>query len=196
MKKKLLSILFIFICSFGFSYGYRNTYWGESAQDMIRTSGKNDHFSWNNLLVFKEPARLLGEATTIFYTLANNKLNGICYCVTDNAATRQELEKLFNTKKLSIVTRGYFSLPDSRQEEYNLWMLEVVKQHFNCSYITIDEALAYYRGGKTLINTTTEDKADREIIIADYDADTQVFIYVGIVPNKICVGYVQKQEDF
>lgn len=191
--KKILFLLMLLMSCFAYSYGYRNTYWGEDELSLIQKSGKKKYKNWGGLTIYYENARMLGQSASIFFTLKDNKLNGICYSVDNTESSRQQLEELFEKRKLRLVQRKYINIPKENNEN----IIQLINETcFHCSYLALDEAFSYKNGGKTLIDVGSEEKADREIIIADYDTDTQVFIYVGVVPDKICVAYVEKQEDF
>lgn len=200
MKKKLFFILCLCFCLSGFAAGYRGTYWGEPITELVGTSKLKlirEKYSFFDFCT--EPARMLGQPTEVYYALLNQKLYAICYAVDDTAESREMVEELLRSKKLKLKVR--------KQKLYEEKTLQDAKKSFDESVgdlspavLFIDDIYAHNTGGKSLLggflNAADVETYNTEMIEAEFNYDTEVYIFRGIYPEKILVCYVEKPQDF
>lgn len=199
MKRIILIIITIFLCSAGYTQGYRNTYWGESAEQVLENPEiEISNLTYNTYVIATEKNRVLGQPTTIYYVFSMARLKGIGYAVDDTPKSRKALEKLFETRTMFIESRKKINMEKTAAENYKKHV-DSINQPY--AVLFIEDVLLYNQGAeKTVLGQMEKaqdsDKSEIEYINAEYGLDTEVNIYAGLVDGKIIIVYTQIPQDF
>lgn len=199
MKRITFILSLILLCSAGYTQGYRNTYWGESAEQVLN----NPEIEISNLMydtygIATEKARMLGQSTIIYYVFSMARLKGIGYAVDDTPKTRKALEKLFETRTMFIESRKKINMEKTAAENYKKYIDTLDKPY---ALLFIDDVLLYNQGAEKTVRGQMEkaqdtEKSEIEYINAQYGLDTEVNICAGLVDGKIIIVYTQIPQDF
>lgn len=199
MKRIILIIITIFLCSAGYTQGYRNTYWGESAEQVLENPEiEISNLTYNTYGIATEKTRVLGQPTTIYYVFSMARLKGIGYAVDDTSKARKALEKLFETRTMFIESRKKINMEKTAAENYKKY-IDTLDQPY--AVLFIEDVLLYNQGAEKTVRGQIEkaqdtEKSEIEYINAQYGLDTEVNIYAGLVDGKIIIVYTQIPQDF
>lgn len=198
MKRKIICAFIFLACFFAFSDGYRKTYWGESILELVKNPARQPVTAKNGDYDYlAEPARLLGQPTTIYYSLLNQRLIGISYSVKDTPESRQKINDLISSYQLKQNVIKYI---DWSEESASYLKKQIASKNLSCDILFVDDILGYNRGLGSLTGNELIDNGKGEskyiYINADYNYNTEVHIYMGIVHETICVVYTEKAQDF
>ena len=201
MKKRFLLITLILMCSFAFSAGYRNTYWGETMLELAKSGNLLfESMQDNNYVYMREQARVLGQTANIWYCLSNQKLVGICYTIEDTPESRAQVENLLDSRKLKLVTRRKTNVTEEQSKEYREKLEEYSNKRTPIAAFMVEDILSFNLGGNSSTNEWLKaenvETSNSEVIRAEYNIDTEVHIYEGILYGYIIVAYTEIPQDF
>lgn len=201
MKKQLLLILSLCFCLSGFAAGYRNTYWGEPLTELVNSSNARfimDKYADYNLCV--ENARMLGQSATLYYVIDKGKLVGISYTVNQTEDAQEMLDGLFEDKKLKVKRQKKISFTEEYLEKFKA---ETDKLGFDLSVLLFEDVHHYNLGGESITeeflnvdDNKYKDNYNAQVIVADFNYNTEVYIFIGVYTGKIAVVYTEKPQDF
>lgn len=200
MKRKAMIVLFMLLCSSAFSAGYRGTYWGEPMQELANKGLLFEMIQDENFVYMREQARVLGQSTNIWYCLSNQKLVGIGYTVEDTPEAREQIDKLLETRKLKLVKRTRLDFTEEQAKQFRKSIEELSANKRPFAGLMVDDIVRYNLGagavvGDFLLKEDTEGSTV-EFIKADYDYNTEVHIWAGILYGYILVAYTETPQDF
>lgn len=201
MKKRILLTTLILMCSFAFSAGYRNTYWGETMLELAKSGNLLfESMQDNNYVYMREQARVLGQTANIWYCLSNQKLVGICYTIEDTKESRTQIENLLDSRKLKLVTRRKTDVTEEQAKEYREKVEELANKQSPIASFLVDDILGYNRGAGSItayfLQHEDVEGSKTEFIKAEYNSNTEVHIFEGIFHGYIIVVYTEIPQDF
>ena len=200
MKRILTLTLLFFISGFAFSAGYRGTYWGESMPELADKGLLFEMVQDNNYVYMREQARVLGQSTNIWYCLSKQKLVGICYTVEDTPQAREQIDKLLEARKLKLVRRIKKEQDEETSKKFREIAEGIAGNTSPLASFLVEDVICYNLGGNSLTYEWLEKKeaaeSNVEVIKAQYDHNTDVHIWVGVLYGYILVAYTETPQDF
>lgn len=201
MKRKIMILLSAILCSFAFSAGYRNTYWRELKDSLLKSPNITSYGEkYRNFEFLSEHARILGQPTLIYYTFMKLQLIGISYSIEDTKQTREKLEGLFSSHKLKVQERKRVDFSDEQSQQMEKGLKEAMGD-IPLHVSLLEDVLSHQHGGNSftydyLLGQDECENSSIEVIKADLDYDTDVHIYKGIIRGQIIFTYTEKSQDF
>lgn len=200
MKRLAVILLLFFISGFAFSAGYRGTYWGEPMQELANKGLLFEMVQDNNYVYMREQARVLGQSTNIWYCLSKQKLVGICYTVEDTPETREQIDRLFETRKLRLVKRVKKEQTEETSKKFRETAEGIAGNTSPLASFLVEDVICYNLGGGSLtyewLAKNEASESNVEVIKAEYDYNTDVHIWAGILYGYILVAYTETPQDF
>ena len=200
MKRITVFTLLFFLCISVFSEGYRGTYWGETMPELANKGLLFEMIQDNNYTYMREQARVLGQSANIWYCLSKQKLVGICYTIEDIPESRSQIDKLLDTRKLKLLIRNKIGMTEEQTKQFRELTEEQSANKTPYAAYFVDDIIAYNSGRGSLIEDLflkkIVEESTVEYIKADYNYDTEVHIFEGVLYGYIIVAYTETPQDF
>ena len=200
MKRKAMIFLFMLICSSAFSAGYRGTYWGESMTELANHGLLFEMVQDKNYTYMREQARVLGQTANIWYCLSNQRLVGICYTIEDTSESRAQIDKLLETRKLKLIKRNKLDIQEDEAKQFRQTVEELSSNKTPYAAYVVEDIICYNLGGNSItyewLAKEEAENSNVEVIKAEYDSNTDVHIWAGVLYGYILISYTETPQDF
>lgn len=200
MKK--IIIIFLFLNSFLYAqkseyykriFGYNDTFWGESASQIITDKQISDNRSTKEAVILVEKSFMMSQETETIYYLPMNKLKAVGYKLKYSEETEQRLLSKYNNIQKTLYYDS-FNFNELSNEQKEMFVSSATQ-------ICCEDILYYTDGNnKTrsileVIEQENKTEGTVRIYKIDYNELTECYIFSNFIPEQIIVIYTEKYEE-
>lgn len=200
MKK--IIIIFLFLSSFLYAqksefykrmFGYNDTFWGESASQIITDKQISDNRSTKEAVILVEKSFMMSQETETIYYLPMNKLKAVGYKLKYSEETEKRLISKYNNIQKTLYYDS-FNFNELSNEQKYIFLNSSTEEMCNSIY--------FYNDGNNkthsileVIEQVNKTEGTARIYKIDYNELTECYIFSNFIPEQIIVIYTEKYEE-